>query len=101
MQTACGRSSHRRSSLQICLPETRTFRQVALQLVEAAKECDSDKSVRALIITGQGSKAFAAGADIKELASQTYSQVGISFAQGASPCQACTLTLEKLGRIFP
>ncbi|KAK9812351.1 hypothetical protein WJX73_004564 [Symbiochloris irregularis] len=48
--------------------------EVAQQLVETAKGLDGDRSVRAIIITGQGSKAFAAGADIKELASQNYSQ---------------------------
>ena len=45
------------------------------EIVSAARALDQDPQVKALIITGEGSKAFAAGADIKEMASQEYSEV--------------------------
>ena len=38
------------------------------ELHQAFSEADLDKSVRAIIITGSGTKAFVAGADIKEFA---------------------------------
>lgn len=45
---------------------------------------EHDDTVRCLILTGSGEKAFAAGADIKEMADQTYAQmyVGNYFALG-------------------
>ena len=36
---------------------------------------ETDDSVRCLIITGSGEKAFAAGADIKEMADQSYADM--------------------------
>jgi enoyl-CoA hydratase len=41
------------------------------QLVDALQTLDEDDRCRAIVITGAGSRAFAAGADIKELAVQT------------------------------
>jgi enoyl-CoA hydratase len=41
------------------------------ELEQAFEHCRSSESVRALIVTGAGEKAFAAGADIKELAQMT------------------------------
>ena len=45
---------------------------------------EHDDSVRCLILTGSGEKAFAAGADIKEMADQSYAQMytGNYFALG-------------------
>ena len=45
---------------------------------------EHDDSVRCLILTGSGDKAFAAGADIKEMQDQTYAQMytGNFFALG-------------------
>ena len=45
---------------------------------------EHDDAVRCLILTGSGDKAFAAGADIKEMADQTYAQMyaGNFFALG-------------------
>jgi len=45
---------------------------------------EHDDTVRCLILTGAGDKAFAAGADIKEMADQTYAQMytGNFFALG-------------------
>jgi enoyl-CoA hydratase len=42
--------------------------QVFIELDKALDEIEKDESVRALIITGSGDKAFVAGADIKEFA---------------------------------
>ena len=41
------------------------------EMEDAFKECRENESVRALVITGGGEKAFIAGADIKELAQMT------------------------------
>ena len=39
-----------------------------LELVEALERLDADESCRAVVITGAGERAFAAGADIREMA---------------------------------
>lgn len=49
--------------------------QVMKEIVHAAQQHQHDVNVGAIIITGEGTKAFAAGADIKEMANQSYSQV--------------------------
>jgi enoyl-CoA hydratase len=41
------------------------------ELVEALESLDGDESVRCVVITGAGERAFAAGADIKEMADAT------------------------------
>jgi enoyl-CoA hydratase len=41
------------------------------QLVEALEAIDADDDVRAVVITGAGDRAFAAGADIREMADAT------------------------------
>jgi len=41
------------------------------ELVEALETLDADPTCRAIVITGSGSRAFAAGADIRELEPQT------------------------------
>jgi enoyl-CoA hydratase len=41
------------------------------QLVEALEGLDADERVRAIVVTGAGDRAFAAGADIKEMADAT------------------------------
>jgi enoyl-CoA hydratase len=42
-----------------------------VELVEALEQLDSDESCRCVVITGAGEKAFAAGADIREMAAAT------------------------------
>jgi enoyl-CoA hydratase len=42
-------------------------------LVTAAADADRDPAARAVVITGNGDRAFAAGADVRELAAHTYS----------------------------
>ncbi|BDA46697.1 probable enoyl-CoA hydratase echA8 [Coccomyxa sp. Obi] len=44
------------------------------EIVHASHWLDRMDSVKGIIITGEGNKAFAAGADIKEMASQNYSE---------------------------
>jgi enoyl-CoA hydratase len=45
------------------------------QLADATTALDADPACRAIVITGAGSRAFAAGADIRELAPQTYASL--------------------------
>lgn len=49
--------------------------QVMQEIIHAAQEHQSNESVGAIVITGEGRKAFAAGADIKEMSNQSYSEV--------------------------
>ncbi len=44
---------------------------VLAELVAALQGLDADPACRAIVVTGAGTRAFAAGADIKELAEQT------------------------------
>ncbi len=44
-------------------------------LVAALEALDADPSCRAIVITGTGERAFAAGADIRELAPQTFASL--------------------------
>lgn len=44
---------------------------VLAQLVSAGRALDADPACRCIVLTGSGSRAFAAGADIRELAGQT------------------------------
>ncbi len=54
-------------------PEVRNALNFALieQLTDALEKLDRDPACRAIVITGAGDRAFAAGADIRELAIQT------------------------------
>lgn len=58
------------AQLTITRPEKRNSlnRQTLVELREALAEAAQNKSIKAVIVTGAGDKAFAAGADIKELA---------------------------------
>ena len=53
------------------------------QLVDALERLDSDDTCRAVVITGAGDRAFAAGADIREMAEATPTSLSIanSFAR--------------------
>lgn len=48
------------------------------ELADALERLDADEACRAIVLTGAGTRAFAAGADIRELAGQT----GASLAAG-------------------
>jgi len=49
--------------------------QVMNEVVAAAAEFDKDPGIGAIIVTGSGEKAFAAGADIKEMKEKSYQDV--------------------------
>ena len=49
--------------------------QVMHEVTGAAAEFDADPGIGAIIITGAGGKAFAAGADIKEMSALSFSEV--------------------------
>ncbi|RJQ72281.1 enoyl-CoA hydratase [Pseudonocardiaceae bacterium YIM PH 21723] len=48
--------------------------QVMAEVVAAAQELDADKEIGAIVLTGSA-KAFAAGADIKEMSSKSFTEV--------------------------
>lgn len=48
------------------------------ELVEALEVLDTDASVRCMVVTGAGDRAFAAGADIKEMADATPITLGVA-----------------------
>lgn len=52
------------------------------ELHEAFKALDADKSVKVIIVTGSGEKAFVAGADISEFADFSVEQGGLLAAKG-------------------
>src|SRR5215471_1416125 len=41
------------------------------ELADALEELDRDEAIRCIVLTGAGEKAFAAGADIKEMSNQS------------------------------
>ncbi|MEO7117731.1 MAG: enoyl-CoA hydratase-related protein [Candidatus Limnocylindrales bacterium] len=57
--------------------------QTMLDLVEALERLDVDESIRCVVLTGAGDRAFAAGADIKEMADATPVSLSVanSFAR--------------------
>ena len=67
--------------------------QVMQEIAHAAQQHQRNDGVGAIVITGEGNKAFAAGADIKEMASQTYSEVRCNAA--LSIC-IDTVTIEEV-----
>ncbi|GHC45044.1 enoyl-CoA hydratase/isomerase family protein [Ulvibacter litoralis] len=52
------------------------------ELHQAVKKADEDASIRAIILTGSGEKAFVAGADISEFSDFSVSEGGQLAAQG-------------------
>lgn len=52
------------------------------ELHEAFKDLDADKSIKAILITGSGEKAFVAGADISEFADFSIQEGGRLAAKG-------------------
>ncbi|MGC8658566.1 MAG: 3-hydroxyacyl-CoA dehydrogenase/enoyl-CoA hydratase family protein, partial [Desulfomonilaceae bacterium] len=65
---------------------------------ELTNYCDvirNDPEIKAVVVTGFGSKAFVAGADIKEMAGLTEPAQGESFARVG---QVASAQLEKLGK---
>jgi enoyl-CoA hydratase len=52
------------------------------QLADALEGLDADPACRVVVITGAGDRAFAAGADIRELAAQTIESLAADVASG-------------------
>ena len=69
-------------------------RQTLVELLQAVREIGLDENIKGLIITGFGAKAFAAGADIKELAVMTPVQAQTLSNQGHMLMDA----IENLGK---
>lgn len=65
------------------------------EVSQALAEIGSNESVRAIVITGAGEKAFAAGADIGEL--NALASAGLGAAQARSG-QALTRQIERLSK---
>ena len=58
--------------------------QVQDEIAAAAGEAGADPAIRAVVVYG-GGKVFAAGADIKELASASYPQMAVDKAGACRP----------------
>ncbi len=69
--------------------------QLLAELASALADLDDDDAVRCIILTGAGTKAFAAGADIGELNALANAVEG---AQKARAGQALTLQIERLSK---
>src|SRR5277367_6242158 len=64
------------------------------ELNEAFKDARGDDAVRGVILTGAGDKAFAAGADIAEMANDTPGEAEEKTRRG----QRLTTLIENLGK---
>jgi enoyl-CoA hydratase len=67
--------------------------QMLEELTATVAELDADDTLRALIVTGSGSKAFAAGADIAELSALGDARAGGAQARRG---QALTVAFERM-----
>ncbi len=65
------------------------------ELSQALDELEADVGIRAIVVTGTGGKAFAAGADIGELSAIRNSIEGSSKARAG---QAITLQIERMSK---
>jgi enoyl-CoA hydratase len=68
-------------------------RQLLRELTEALRALDADATVRAIILTGEGEKAFAAGADISEFGDLANTDEAAAMARFG---QAVTTLMESL-----
>lgn len=77
--------------LAVSLQTGSCISQVMKDIVQSAREFQQDSAIGAIVLTGEGNKAFAAGADIKEMASKTYSQVQHRYSAPdcECSCQMC------------
>src|ERR1700758_1641104 len=64
------------------------------ELKAAFEDARDDASVRGVILTGSGDKAFAAGADIAEMSTST----GVQAEESTRHAQAVTELIESLGK---
>src|SRR3954466_10221474 len=64
------------------------------ELTEVFEDARDDTAIRGVILTGAGDKAFAAGADIGEMADDTPAEAGDKTRRG----QRLTTLIENLGK---
>lgn len=69
-------------------------RATVTELTSAFEDCRDDTTVRGVILTGAGEKAFAAGADISEIVNDTPLDAELKTRAG----QALTVLIENLGK---
>jgi len=67
---------------------------VYCELLDIFSELENDDEVNAIIITGTGEKAFAAGLDVKEVAGKTIPDY-FAFARGARACLDKVAGIQK------
>ncbi len=82
--------------ISITRPEVRNAlnRELIEELCTLLNNLDSDKEVRVIILTGEGDKAFVAGADIKEIEGINQYEAGVFCERGLKLMR----TVEKLGK---
>jgi enoyl-CoA hydratase len=68
--------------------------QMISELDDAFAALDADPAIRAIVLTGRGERAFAAGADIAELSALSGSTSGAELSRRG---QALTLRMERMG----
>ena len=73
--------------------------QLMNEVVGAAKAFDIDPGIGAIVLTGS-EKAFAAGADIKEMSSKTYSEVVSEAFRGLPALARHRLVYATLGELM-
>src|ERR1700744_4064245 len=64
------------------------------ELKDVFQDARDDASVRGVILTGSGNKAFAAGADIAEMSTST----GVQAEESTRRAQAATELIENFGK---
>jgi len=76
-------------------------RETILELKEAVESLAGDDSIRILILTGMGEKAFVAGADIEDLGKPSIAAVnGYALGGGCELAMACTIRLASENALF-
>ena len=68
------------------------------ELNHALKEAKSDNSIRVVIVTGSGEKAFIAGADVNEIKASFLKGAMAAREEFSLPGQGLATTIERLGK---
>ena len=70
-------------------------REVRRELARVMRELEADDTVRAVVLTGAGERAFTAGLDLKELGS---SEGGLGAANSTDPAENPVLAIEQCSK---